>query len=1228
MSVVRRFVATVGASAVVAAGLVSLAPPAHAAGEQPVPGHTSLVPSVPRKDTPKVNGGEIWDIEVVGNRVFVAGGFTSLTNKTGTNNTVNQAQIAAYNLDTGRIDETFRPTVNGSVAAVEASPDGTKLYIGGAFSAVNGVAKKNFALLNITTGAPVATFAANASSKVDSLAATNTTLYVGGRFTKINGVSRTALAAVNGATGAVDAGFVNNLSGGIGVDGALTVQQLRLTHDNSTLVAVHTGRRMNDQDRYGVAMVDVATKQMLPWSTRLWQDNLSVVGGIQRAYGMDISPDDSYFVVTSGSGGDRPPINDTAVAFTLDGGADMQPRWITRNFDSTYSVAITEVAVYLGGHFNWTESPTSPDPWPGLDNVGYGWGQGLSGYALGDDVVRREHLTAISPVDGRALPWNPGSSSFEGCKAMTAYAGGLVVGCDGNLLNGVTTGRTGVFAYSTVPAPSSTDTTIDTPIEGRVVGVVDPFTVSGTATAPGTLRRVEVSVQDRDSKQYLQDDLVTWAGTSNTINATTLGAKAPGTNTAPWSMQLTIPTNRRIELQAKTFASSSSDQTKAVRRMETFGVTDQLPNTGISTPAAGLVNTLAFTVTGTATDDLGVNAISLWFRDESNRYYLQDDGTTGPTFNTFRIQPDVVGATNATWQYDVVLPKEGVWRGQASAIDNNGQEDLRGVVRDWTVTTTGAAPRVTITSPVVSTPPTVAQPITMAPGGPVTFSGTASDESELRLVEVQIRNLTTLENLANDGSYGPAAVLGWHRVSPQNLSASTYDWTWTTPFNLAPGVYSFAVRATDDLGTVTSTTYQGRLTINALVPGDTPPDTTLAFVGTDMSPEALHLDLSGTALDATGVSAVHVGLREVVSNKWLTPAGTLADGYSYVQATLAAPGATTTGWTLPVDLPRAGRYAVTAWAVDTAGQRDISTTGATGATYYVFPGDADPSLHPDLQQPLEGSAYTESRILVTGRALDDVAIQNVRVRIKNSLGQYMTSSGTFGATETWIASFMTSPGSTGSQYSYTSPILPAGAYKVAVRPEDNNGQYPLVFSEVNVTVSAPAGNAAPVASATVSCTQNVCSFDGSGSTDEHPETMTYAWAYGNGRTGTGAVPTTIYFAPGTFAATLTVRDEYGATGTATVSVTITEPPTNVAPSAVISPPSCAGLACNFSARDSIDTNTGDVVTYAWNFGDGSTSTSVAPARTYLAAGTYTVTLTVTDGWGKSSTATTTVTVAP
>ena len=75
----------------------------------------------------------------------------------------------------------------------------------------------------------------------------------------------------------------------------------------------------------------------------------------------------------------------------------MQPLWISRHFDSVYSVAITEKAVYIGGHFSCIESPTADDPWPGLDNVGYGTGQGLSGYGLGDQVVRRDHIARHRP---------------------------------------------------------------------------------------------------------------------------------------------------------------------------------------------------------------------------------------------------------------------------------------------------------------------------------------------------------------------------------------------------------------------------------------------------------------------------------------------------------------------------------------------------------------------------------------------------------------------------------------------------------------------------------------------------------------------------------------------------------------------------------------------------------------------------------------------------------------
>jgi PKD repeat protein len=78
---------------------------------------------------------------------------------------------------------------------------------------------------------------------------------------------------------------------------------------------------------------------------------------------------------------------------------------------------------------------------------------------------------------------------------------------------------------------------------------------------------------------------------------------------------------------------------------------------------------------------------------------------------------------------------------------------------------------------------------------------------------------------------------------------------------------------------------------------------------------------------------------------------------------------------------------------------------------------------------------------------------------------------------------------------------------------------------------------------------------------------------------------------------------------------------------VLNPPACAGLSCNFSAVGSKDPDTGDAITYSWNWGDGTPlSTSASGSHTFPAADTYTVTLTVTDGWGKATTVTRQVTV--
>ncbi len=1226
----RRTVAALGIASIAAGSLAMNSTPEAAKAAQPVPGHTALPPDITRTNMPRITTGEIFDLEYIGNNVFVAGTFTSIRNNaTGNTTNYNQRWLAKFSLTTGLVDPNFRPTFDsGSVDEIEASPDGTKLFVVGRFNNVNGVPGSNarkIAALNPTTGALIPGFSARASAGVTSVEATNSTVYIGGQFTFVNGIARTGLAALNANTGALVSGFNNNLSGGIGVNGALTVQALVLSPDDSTLLVVHTGRQIAGQDRYGVGLINTANNQLLPWRTRLWDDNLPFVGGVQRIYTGAISPNGQYFVVGSGSGGDRPPISDTAIAFPIAGGDNMQPLWISRLFDSVYSIAISENAVYVGGHFNYIESPTAPDPWPGLTEVGYGRGQGLAGYGLGDDIVTRDHVGALNPVDGKALEWDPGSNSFEGNKAMLVHPRGVITGGDATTQGGFTVGRIAFYDFNSVPAPGANETTITAPIKGRVEAADEPFTIEGLATATSGVRRVQLEIQDRGNNQYLQDDGVTWSGAWNGIDST---LTTPNATSTTYSSTFTISGNRRIKLLAKTFGvNGSSDATKAQIYFETFGLSDDTPGTAINGPS-GVVPTLTWTATGTATDDVGVNSIVHTLRDSDN-FYLQDDGSTGAAYNSFIGQPDVVGATAATWSWEWTVPYEDTWTMQATAVDTAGQADLRSSDRSWIVSSTALAPTVTISAPTQMTPPVTVNPLTLAPGAPLTFSGSAVDDEGLDFVDIQLRNTATRENLAADGTWGVDSILDWHRISPlTSLPGSSYNWTYTTPFNLRPGTYTFTVRATDDIGLTTATAFRGTLTINVQVPGDAPPNGLLDVTGTTLNTATMTIPLTGTATDDFGVAAVRVTIRDRDTNRYLQNDGSMAVAFALLDATLTYPGAPATPWSLTRTVPTAGDYDIVAYAFDGSDQQDLSTTGAT-ARHQVFPGDVAPTVTEALLQPTNGTVFTGSRIQVSGRLEDNNQIAQAQVGIRNAAGQYMSSTGTFTSTTvSFRTAFLNSPGSPGSNFSYTTPIIPAGSYTVLVRGVDSLGLITPVPSERTVTVGGPATNLSPVANFTYVCNQNICNFDGRTSTDENAPTLTYAWSFGNGTTGTGSVPIRTFTAAGTYAVSLTVTDEYGKSNTTLQTVTIGEPVTNLAPVPVLNPPVCAARVCNFSAVGSTDPNLGDTLTYLWNWGDATAnSTTSAVSHTFPTDGTFNVTLTVTDGWGRSAVATLPVTIA-
>lgn len=87
-------------------------------------------------------------------------------------------------------------------------------------------------------------------------------------------------------------------------------------------------------------------------------------------------------------------------------------------------------------------------------------------------------------------------------------------------------------------------------------------------------------------------------------------------------------------------------------------------------------------------------------------------------------------------------------------------------------------------------------------------------------------------------------------------------------------------------------------------------------------------------------------------------------------------------------------------------------------------------------------------------------------------------------------------------------------------------------------------------------------------------------------------------------------------------------PTNQPPVASFTA-TCDLLVCFFDGTASSDSD-GTVVSYRWEFGDGSTATTATPttSHTYGAAGAFTAKLTVTDSSGLAASATRSVTVAP
>ncbi|MFI6129394.1 hypothetical protein [Micromonospora sp. NPDC051141] len=409
----RRRTAVVVAATLAAGGALPTAP-ALAVNAT----HTTVVSARPAAWTPHALDGTVYRILQIGDRVYLAGSFTKVRNA---NTTAQLAmpRLVAFHADTGRIDTTFKPVVNGTVKALAASADGRSLYLGGAFTTVNGVAAPRVARIDAATGARVAGFAPAAlNNQVNDMRLVGNRLLVGGAFQTVGGVTRRGLAALNATTGAADASVDLRLDGArvtsSGATSPVKVEALDVSADGGRLVFAGNFSTVSGAARHQLAVADLsATGATLSgWATTRYQPQCAKT---MPAYlrGVDISPDGTWFAVVTTGGPFPGTLCDTAARFEFGAAtAGKQPTWANyTGGDTLLSVAVTGAAVYVGGHQRWLDNPS------GRNSAGPG-------------AVSRPGVGAIHPTTGKALAWNPTKDRGVGTAELYATDRGLWVGSD------------------------------------------------------------------------------------------------------------------------------------------------------------------------------------------------------------------------------------------------------------------------------------------------------------------------------------------------------------------------------------------------------------------------------------------------------------------------------------------------------------------------------------------------------------------------------------------------------------------------------------------------------------------------------------------------------------------------------------------------------------------------------------------------------------------------------
>ncbi len=358
----------------------------------------------------------------------------------------------AHVLADGQVDALFGPPVDDDVLALAL--DSGRLYIGGDFLHVGDVIRRRIAALDPANGAVVQSFNPGADQSVQDFAVAGARMFVNGRFTGIAGHSRSAVAVLDTATGELDPAFDAVPNGK--VDAVLAL--------GSRFYVGGTFTEVSGRSRAGLAAFDVATGALDPGFSPSTNGNV-----------YNLATDGAHLFVAGHFTEIGRAFNNAVASLDPVTGEASQAFRLFLDKDA-YTLAMIGPKLYIGGEFTKVnETPRNrlaavdtttgavdpafdPDPDDDVYALSIVGGRLVAGGKFTSAPrIKVNHLAAINAVNGLPVPtWSAGTDGDVSALAMAdgrLFAGGAFKSANGAARQGLAGFDVATGALSVLDVP-------------------------------------------------------------------------------------------------------------------------------------------------------------------------------------------------------------------------------------------------------------------------------------------------------------------------------------------------------------------------------------------------------------------------------------------------------------------------------------------------------------------------------------------------------------------------------------------------------------------------------------------------------------------------------------------------------------------------------------------------------------------------------------------------------